>query len=80
MDVAQSWLLDSVTWYQHQIDDNPYISKNQKLSCKKDIISLYRQLAKLSYLVDQDLAAYNSWMKKADSLQMQNTASGLLGL
>lgn len=79
MDVAQRWILDSVTWYQHQINDNPYISKNQKQSCSKDIVDLYRQLADLSYILEQDLASYNSWMKKAESLQMQNTASGLLG-
>ena len=58
--------MDSVNWYQHQIKDNPYLSKNQKQSCIKDIVDLYRQLAKLSYLVDQDIAGHNSWMKKAE--------------
>jgi len=79
MDVAQRWILDSVTWYQHQIDDNPYINEGQKKDCSNHILVLYRQLAHLSYLLDQDLAQYNSWTKKADLLMKQNAAGGLLG-
>ncbi len=76
---AQGWILDSVAWYEHQRDNNPYLSANEKKRCNSYISGLYSQLARLCYLINQDLAGYRSWMQKANLLPRSQPSRGLLG-
>jgi len=61
---AERWFMEYAAWYKRQHDGHPFLSPRNKEKCLRNGAAPYRELAKLHYMIYQDMSAYKQWMEK----------------